>query len=212
MHPLGIYLWIFVSAKRFPPAINSTLHVFMVFSIKNSSSIFLQFEAVYYPDLWDHILCLFWSQSRPWLDFSVWSCFHWSCPDKCRVFLLCSILYVPPNTICGLLGRNKFNCFFLFAPICSSIFLLFYYFVVFLFAFPVEFPIPVFISYSCFLREPRFSHELFFLLHWLVHLIWIYYLLIYLLVLDFFLFLSWLFSNSVFLSDTPFDVFFLHQR
>ena len=32
--PWNIPLWIFVSAKLFPPAINSTLQVFMVFSIK----------------------------------------------------------------------------------------------------------------------------------------------------------------------------------
>ena len=36
--PWNICLWIFASAKLFPPTINSILQVFMVFSIKFMSS------------------------------------------------------------------------------------------------------------------------------------------------------------------------------
>ena len=36
--PWKIPLWIFVSAKLFPPAINSTLQFFMVFSMKGMVS------------------------------------------------------------------------------------------------------------------------------------------------------------------------------
>ena len=71
----------------------------------------------------------------------------------------------------------------------------------FLSAFPVEFPILVLISSSCFLRGSQISHKLILLLHKLVHLIQLYYSLIYKIVLAlFFSFLSLLFS-ILFLSN-----------
>ena len=48
-------------------------------------------------------------------------------------------------------------------------------FVVFLFAFPVEFPISVLTVSLCFLRGSQLSHKLILLLHRLVHLTRLYY-------------------------------------
>ena len=54
-------LWIFALVKLLPPAVNSTLQVFIVFSIKfmTSFNTFVHFETVYYSVLRDHIICLF---------------------------------------------------------------------------------------------------------------------------------------------------------
>ena len=54
----------------------------------------------------------FCSQSRPLLDFSVWSGSHLECVDLCKVILLClwilcSILSVSQGTNCGLLASSK---------------------------------------------------------------------------------------------------------
>ena len=52
-----IPLWIFVSAKLLPSAVNSTRKVFMVFPIKfDFIWYFVHFEAVYYPALRDDII------------------------------------------------------------------------------------------------------------------------------------------------------------
>ena len=50
-----------ISAKLLPPAVSSTLHVFMFFfdNIYDVMRYFVQFEAVYYPALWNHVICLF---------------------------------------------------------------------------------------------------------------------------------------------------------
>ena len=54
----------------------------------------------------------FCSQSRPLLDFSIWSYSCLGCADLCKVtflylWILCSILSVPQGTICGLLASNS---------------------------------------------------------------------------------------------------------
>ena len=51
----------------------------------------------------------FFSASRPWLDFSVCSCFYLGCVNLCRVtllWILCGILSVHQGTICGLLASS----------------------------------------------------------------------------------------------------------
>ena len=61
----------------------------------------------------------------------------------------------------------------------------------FLFAFPVEFPIPVLTVSSCFLRGSQFSHKLIWHLHRLGHLTRVYYSSVCKVVCDlFYLFLS----------------------
>ena len=52
--PRKIPLWIFVSAKLFPPTVNSTLQFFMFFSMK----FMISCETVYYPALRNHIICI----------------------------------------------------------------------------------------------------------------------------------------------------------
>ena len=59
--------------------------------------------------MWDYIMCLFCSQSRPLLNFSVW---YWGCADLCKVTLLClwilwDILSVAQGTIRCLLASSK---------------------------------------------------------------------------------------------------------
>ena len=70
--PWNIPLWMFASTKLFPPAVNSNLQVFIVFSIKfmTSSDILYIFETVYYP-ICGIISYAFCSQSKPLQDFFV---------------------------------------------------------------------------------------------------------------------------------------------
>ena len=54
----------------------------------------------------------FCSQSRPWLSFFLWSCFHLGCFDLCRVtllclWILCGILSVLQGTNRGLLASSR---------------------------------------------------------------------------------------------------------
>ena len=107
--PWNIPLWIFASTKLLPLAVNSTFLVFMVFSIKFMTSsdilyILLSFAGPCHMP--------FGSQSRPWLDFSVWSCSRLWCADLCKVtllclWILCSTLSAPQGTIRGLLTYCK---------------------------------------------------------------------------------------------------------
>ena len=103
-------LWIFVSAKLFPPAVNSTLQFFMFFFRWSLwlCVIFCTFETVYYPALRNHIICLF-ASIQAIARFFVCSCFHLGCVDLCSVTLLClwiffGILSVRQGTIRGLLA------------------------------------------------------------------------------------------------------------
>ena len=113
--PWNIPVWIFASAKLLVLAVNSTFQVFMVFSMKfiTSSdictfcgSLLSSFAGLYHMP--------FCSQSRPELDFSVWSYSCWGCVDLCRVTLLClwiicSNLSFPQGTIHGLLVSSECN-------------------------------------------------------------------------------------------------------
>ena len=77
--PWNITFWFFVSAKLFPPAVNSTRQVFMVFVIKfmNSSDIFFTSSGSLLTRFVERYHMPFYSQSKPLLDFSVSSCSHW---------------------------------------------------------------------------------------------------------------------------------------
>ena len=66
------------------------------------------------------------SQSRPWLDFSVWFCSHLECVDLCKEFLLCfwilcSILSVRQETNRGLLACSKFLPLFVLLIFSTSL-------------------------------------------------------------------------------------------
>ena len=110
--PWKIRLWIFFSVKLFPPAVNSTVPVLVVFTIKFMTSsdvldILRQFiiqrhGTIYYAFL----------KSVQAIAFSVPSCPRWGCVDQCSVPLLSllifwSILSIPQGTICRLLASRK---------------------------------------------------------------------------------------------------------
>ena len=111
--PWNIPLWIFTSAKLFPPAVNSTRQVFLVFSIK-----FMTSSDILYI-LRQFIIQLCGITSYAFLlsiqaitsFFSVSSCSCWGCDDQCRVaFLSLWILYgirCFSGTVCSLLVSNK---------------------------------------------------------------------------------------------------------
>ena len=126
--PWNIPLCTFPSTKILPPPVNSTLQVFMIFSISLLlrlifctfwSSLLSSFVGVYYMP--------FWSQPRPELDFSFWSCSRLGCADLCKITLMCSwivcrILSVPQGTICNLLtSSNSLPLFLLLIFSTSSI-------------------------------------------------------------------------------------------
>ena len=101
-------------------------------------------------------------------------------------FTLCRYLFNLPSFV-----RSFWFILLLPFPFCSYISLRLFFvllfwpvFVIFLFAFPVEFLILVLIFPSCFLRWSQFSHTLISLPRRLVHLIRLYYSLIYKVVLD----------------------------
>ena len=111
--PSNIPLWTFASGKLFPSAVNSTLQVFMVFLIKFtiSSDIYVHLET-FITQLCGPYHIPFCYQSRPCLDFSVWSCSRWGCADQCRVALLCfwifcCILSITWGKICCWLASHK---------------------------------------------------------------------------------------------------------
>ena len=110
--PWKIPLWIFVSAKLFLPAVNSTLQVFMVFSMKFMTYILYILR--------HFIIQLCGTMSYAFLQsiqaiarcFFVWSCFRLACVDLCRVTLLClwircGIISVLQEINLGLLGSNR---------------------------------------------------------------------------------------------------------
>ena len=83
----------------------------------------VHFVGVYYPALWNHIICLFCSKSRPWIEFSVLSCSRLGCVDRCKVILLClwilcGILSVLQGIIHGL--RSKFFLLFMLLIFSTS--------------------------------------------------------------------------------------------
>ena len=122
----NITLWIFASAKLLPPPINSTLLVFMVFSIQlmTSADIFFIF--------WGGLLSsgtisynFLYSIQAIARYFSVWSCPCWGCIDLCRVVLLwlwilCCIRSVPYGTIWRLLASCKSFAVFVLLIFSSS--------------------------------------------------------------------------------------------
>ena len=104
--PRKIPFWIFVSAKLFPPAVNFTLNVFMVFSIKFMTSCdILNILRLFIIQFCGTISFAFCSQSRSWPGFFAWSCFHMGCVDICRVTLLC--LWILCGILSVLQGRNR---------------------------------------------------------------------------------------------------------
>ena len=74
----NIPLWIFTSARLFPPAINFTLQFSLVFFNKFFDFIryLVHFETVYYPVLKDHIVSLFVARFWHLILLSLWMC--WS--------------------------------------------------------------------------------------------------------------------------------------
>ena len=67
----------------------------------------------------------FCNQSKPYLYFSVWSCYHSGCADLCKVTLLClwilsSILSLPQGTICGFSASSKFLPLFVLSIFSTS--------------------------------------------------------------------------------------------
>ena len=125
--PWKMPLWVFVSAMFLPPAVSSTLQVFMVCSMKfmTSCDIFT---------FWDIVISSFvgachmpsCSQSGPEIDFSALSCSHLGCVDLWRVILLClwilcGILAVRPRTIHGLLTNSRFFPLFVLLVFSTSL-------------------------------------------------------------------------------------------
>ena len=103
--PWIIRQWIFASAKLFPPAVNSTLHLI---SCTFSGSLLSSFSGLCHMP--------FCSQSMQELDFAVSSCSHSGCLDQCTVAQLCSrifygIFFVLRVTIRGLTSRKSFPLF-----------------------------------------------------------------------------------------------------
>ena len=118
--PWNIFLGIFVSAKLFPPAANSTLQVFMFYFDKVYILHILRQFIIHVSGTITYAFC---RQSRPLLDFFLSPCCCWVCADQCRVVPLClwifyDILSVPRGTNHGLLARNK--SFPIFAPLVFS--------------------------------------------------------------------------------------------
>ena len=108
-------LWIFALAKLLSQAVNSTLQVFVFFSVK----FMISCDILYILRQFIIQLCgtisyaFFCRRSRLQVDFSVWSCFHLGCADICKatllcLWILCGILYVPQGTICAMLANSKY--------------------------------------------------------------------------------------------------------
>ena len=129
--PWKIPLWIFVLAKLLPPAVNSTLQVFMVFSIKFMTlSDILYILRQFIIQLYGTILYAFLKSIQAIARFFRLVCSHLWCVDLCKVTLLClsiycSILSVRPGTNRGLLESNKslplFVLLILFTPLVGKL-------------------------------------------------------------------------------------------
>ena len=101
--PWNIPLWNFASAKLLPPPRCQFhfpgFHGFLD-EVYDFMWYFVHFQAVYYPALWEHIICLFVVNLG---HFSIRSCFFWGCADLYKVTLLClcilcGIFSVPQGT------------------------------------------------------------------------------------------------------------------
>ena len=105
----NILFWIFTSVNLFPPVVNSTLQVFMVFSIKfMTSSDILYILRQFIIQLCGTISYAFCCQFRPKIDFFVSSCSCWGCANQSWVVFPCLwILSVPRRAIHSLLARSK---------------------------------------------------------------------------------------------------------
>ena len=152
------------------------------------------------PFLWHLIVGMFSCHSLPIVDRIFFRCFGKSC-FICIVlpFVDISLIYLLSPALSGFFP-HVILLFFLVLPVpfCSRlfqrlslVFFVFFFIILvcfhsFLFAFPVEFPIPVLTVSSCFLRGSQFSHKLILHLHRLVHLTWLYYSLVCKVVCDLF--------------------------
>ena len=125
VHLLEIYLFgSLFQLSFFLPLSIPTLQVFMVFSMK-FMTYFVYFEAVYYPALRDHVICLFVVNLGYSKIFLSGPCSHLGCVDLCRVtlmclWILCGILSDPQGTICDLLASSKSLTLFVLLISCTS--------------------------------------------------------------------------------------------
>ena len=129
------------------------------------------------------VVGMFSCYSLPVVDRIFFRCFGKSC-FVCSVlpFVDIALIFLLSPALSGLFPQVVLLFFPVFPvpfpPLISAplFFLSFWLvFVVFLFAFPVEFPIPVLTVSSCFLRGSQFSHKLILHLYRLVHFTRLYY-------------------------------------